>query len=427
MTEGRTEIPFKKDKSPLYYGYVIAILAFIIILIIYGLRFSYGVFFSPMSSDLGLSNAAASLVFSISMIMEGLFNIILGGVVDKYGPRLVVTFSCILVGIGYCLIPSVTSLWQLFIFYSGFIGIGMGGLFAPLVSGIARWFTTRRNLMTGLVISSVGIGILIVSPLANRLIISYSWKTTFLIFGIAILLITTTCAQFLKRDPASQGLAQDGVRERADILKSHANSTPAPGISFKQAIRSYQFWSVFVLLFSYGFCSNAVSIHLVPDALKLGISATVAATVLATIGGLQIVGRIGLGLAADRVGNRIMFIVGFLLLAGLTLWLPSIKVTWALFVFAAIFGLAQGGMASSQSPLTAGLFGLRSLGLLFGCVGFGFTLGAALGPFVTGKLVDTTGGYRTAFLICAVISLIALGIALLLKPLKNSPPRRIPL
>jgi MFS family permease len=423
MSKKPNATPDEAKTSGLYYGYTVAILSFCIILIIYGLRFSYGVFFSPMSSDLGWSNASTSLVFSISMIMEGVFNIILGGVVDKYGPRLVVTISCILVGLGYCLIPTATSIWQFYIYYGGLVGIGMGGLFAPLVSIIPRWFTARRNLITGLVISSVGIGILIISPVANRLIVSYSWRTTFLIFGIIILLVTTICAQFLKRDPATMGLAPYGE----NLISNRDNKIQVTGYSIKEAVRSYQFWFVFVLLFSYGFCSNAVSIHIVPDALKLGISASTAAAILATIGGLQIVGRIGLGLAADKVGNRIMFILGFMLFAALTFWLPSIKATWAFFVFAVIFGFAQGGMASSQSPITAGLFGVKSLGLLFGCVGFGFTLGAALGPYFTGRVVDTSGSYQIAFIICAVISLFALVLAFLLKPLKNSPPRKIPL
>jgi OFA family oxalate/formate antiporter-like MFS transporter len=84
-------------------------------------------------------------------------------------------------------------------------------------------------------------------------------------------------------------------------------------------------------------------------------------------------------------------------------------------------------LASSQSPITASLFGVKSLGLLFGCVGFGFTLGAASGPYVTGRVVDASGSYQIAFIICAVVSLIAFMVAFLLKPLKNSPYRRIPL
>ena len=410
-------------KPVLFYGFIIVILSFCILFVTYGLRFSYGVFFKPMSSELGWSNATTSLVYSISMIMEGLFNIFLGRVIDRYGPRLLVTISGILVAAGYCLMPTVSSTWQFFVYYSALVGIGMGGLFAPIITIIPRWFTTMRNLMTGLVISSVGIGILVVSPVANLLIMRYDWRATFLIFGVAILLITTICAQFLKRDPSTLGLVPYGE----DDNSPKNNLAAIQGSSLKEAIHTYQFWFAFLMLFGYGFCSNSVSIHLVPDAMKLGISATTAATILAALGGVQIAGRIGLGLAADKVGNRIMFVLGFALFTALTFWLPAINTTLQFFVFAGIFGLAQGGMASSQSSIVAGLFGLKSLGLIFGACGFGFTLGAALGPYVTGYVVDISGSYHLAFITSAVVSLATLVITLLLKPLKNSPPRKIPL
>src|ERR1035437_10134633 len=299
---------FKGSKPALFYGYKVAILAFLILLFSYGLRFSFGVFFTPMSGELGLSNATTSLVFSISMLMEGLFNIILGGIIDKYGPRLVVSISALLIGAGYCLMPTVKSDWQLFFYYGGLVGIGMGGLFAPLVSIIARWFSAKRNLITGLVISSVGLGVLIISPLANRLIMAFDWRVTFLIFGVVILLVTLICAQFLKRDPSDLGLVPLG-----EEVKTAKGPNAVAGVDFKDALRSYQFWFVFIILFSYGFCTSSVSIHLIPAAIKTGISASAAAVVLAAIDGIPLVGRIGLCLAADRLGNKIMFIGGFAL------------------------------------------------------------------------------------------------------------------
>jgi MFS family permease len=404
-----------------FYGYVIAILAFCIFLVTYGLRFSYGVFFHPMSSELGWSSAVTSSAFSISMIMEGIFNIILGRMMDRYGPRLVVTISGILVAAGYCLVPLVDSTWKFFLFYGGLIGIGMGGLFAPIVSLIPRWFTTRRNIVNGLVLSSVGIGIMVVSPLANQLILAFGWKTTFLVFGIAILLINTVCAQFLKRDPYSIGLVPFGEDAAQRSVK-----TGLQGLSLGEAVRTYQFWSVFFLLFAYGFSANSVNIHIVPDALKLGITATVGASILATIGLLQIAGRIGLGLVADRVGNRLIFLFGFAAFALLTLWLPSVSLTWAFFIFAAFFGLAQGGMATSQSPLVASLFGVRSLGLIFGSCGFGFTLGAALGPYLTGHIFDLSGSYKWAFIIVAILNVLAFLVALGLRPVKKDQAAKAP-
>ncbi len=422
MNKPRSALQPPGARSAFFYGYTVAILAFVIILVVYGLRFSYGVFFKPMSSELGWSSATTSLVYSISMLMEGLLNIFLGGVVDKYGPRLVVTFSGILVAVGYCLIPLVDSTWQFFALYSGLIGIGMGGLFAPLVTTVTRWFSARRTLITGVVISSVGLGTLIVSPVANSLIALYDWRMTFLIFGVVILFVTVIPAQFLKRDPASMGLAAYG--ENPAPAQARA---PATGISFAQAVHTFQYWSVFFLFLAYGFCTNSVGIHLVPNALKLGIPAGTAAVILATIGGLQIVGRIGLGLVADRAGNRTIFVAGFLLAGALTLWLPAITATGLFFAFSVMFGLAQGGLASSQSPLIANLFGLRSHGLLFGFCGFGFTVGAALGPYATGRVVDVSGSYHWAFLAAAIFSLAGVLAAISLRPLSGFPLKRRPL
>jgi OFA family oxalate/formate antiporter-like MFS transporter len=176
-------------KPRLFYGYVIITAAFFIIFAAYGVRFSYGVFFKPMAADLAYSSATTSLVYSVSMFLEGIFSLVMGGLADRYGPRLVLTISSILVGLGYCLMPLVHSTWQLFLFYSLIIGVGMGGIFVPMVSMTARWFTTRRNLMTGLVSSGAGIGMLVIPPVSAYLIEGFGWRTTFIVMGIFILVV----------------------------------------------------------------------------------------------------------------------------------------------------------------------------------------------------------------------------------------------
>ena len=93
----------------------------------------------------------------------------------------------------------------------------------------------------------------------------------------------------------------------------------------------------------------------------------------------------------------------------------------ALYAIAAVFGFAFGGMASSESPLVASLFGLRSHGLIYGAVGLGFTIGAAFGPLLTGYIYDTSGSYRTAFLLCAGVTVIGVIAALVLRPIKRPP------
>lgn len=407
-------------KPGVFYGYIIAIATFSIFLVVFGMRFTYGVFFTPMANDLGWSHATTSLAYSISMLMEGTFNIILGSVNDKYGPRVVITLSGILIAVGYCLIPLASSVWQFYLFYGGLIGIGTGGMFVPMVSTIARWFKVRRSLMTGIVLSGVGFGMLIMAPLANRFIESFGWRTTFLMMGIIILIIVTLSAQFLKRDPSTMGLLPYG-----DTAKAYNRKLPTEGQSLKQAFRKYQLWFIMFMLFFYGYNLLSISIHIVPDAIKLGVSATIAASILATLGGFQIVGRIGMGAMADYIGNKRVFVVAFI--AGIIslIWLTFNSVTWAFFIFAIVFGVAQGGIASTQSPLVASLFGLKSHGLIFGVCGFFFTLGGALGPYVTGYIFDITGSYHLAFIICIGIGVLGLILTLLIRPLEGAPKGKV--
>jgi MFS family permease len=414
MVRNQDSLHTRETKPVIFYGYIIAIASALILLVTYGMRFSYGIFFTPMAGELGWNSATTSLAFSISMIVEGIFNVALGAITDRYGPRVVLTISGILMGAGYCLMFLVNSTWQFYLFYGLIIGAGMGGIFVPLIAVIARWFSSKRGLMTGTVLSGAGLGVLIMAPLSNRMIEILNWRETFLVMGIVLLIVITVAAQFLRSNPSAMGLAPDG-----EVVSKTQNSIPS-GFSLKEAVRKYQLWFILLMYFVYGFSSTSINVHLVPDAIGAGISAAVAATILATMGGIQLIGRIGLGLLGDRIGNKFIFIIGFILAILSLFWAVLNHATWAFFVFAIFFGLAQGGISTSQSPLIAGLFGLKSHGLIFGFCGLGFTIGSALGPFLTGHFYDITHSYDLAFIICAITSAAGLIFTLFLKPLKNT-------
>ena len=153
-----------------------------------------------------------------------------------------------------------------------------------------------------------------------------------------------------------------------------------------------------------------------PHAIELGISATVAANILATVGGLNMIGRIIMGRVADIMGSKQAFVIGFILMAGAFFFLVPSKMVWALFVLAGLFGFANGTCVASQSPLVALLFGLSSHGVILGSLSFGFTTGGAFGPWLAGLIFDITNSYQVAFLICAGVSLVGLFLTAFLKP-----------
>ena len=130
-------------------------------------------------------------------------------------------------------------------------------------------------------------------------------------------------------------------------------------------------------------------------------------------------GNYALGALADRIGNRQIFIIGFVVTSAVLFLLSAIEELWIIYICIALFGFASGGMGPSESPLTAWLFGTGSHGLIYGVVHVGFTIGAAAGPYIMGYIYDMTGSYQMAFLTCAILTVIGLILALLLKPTRK--------
>lgn len=394
-----------------YYGYVVVAAAFIIMTVTLGTHSSFGVFLKPMSAEFGWTRAMTSGAFSLSWILTSFLTIAMGRLNDRFGPRLVMTICGFGAGAGFLLMSQVTAIWQLYLFYGLFVGTGIS-IFVPLLSTVARWFVQRRTLMSGIVVCGIGIGGLIVPPVANQLIQLYDWRISYIILGAIVLVVNILAAQLLRHSPAQMG-QKDYLEDKTaeDRLKRETRA-----FSLKEAVFTREFWTVLAMFLCFGFCVNALQIHIVPYATDLGITATTASGFLATIGGASIIGRIAFGTVGDKIGNKKAYLIGLILLLISSSWLLLTKTDWGLYLFAAIFGLAWGNLATQQSPLVAMLFGLTSHGLIFGVLDLGFTMGSAIGPFISGYIFDVAGNYYAAFLLSAAVSVIGLVATISLRP-----------
>lgn len=404
-----------------FYGYIVVGVSFIILAMMCGTYFSFGVFLNPLLAEFGWTRALTSGAFSLSFILLGLFGIAAGKLNDRFGPRKVITVCGVLIGAGYILMSQVSSAWQFYLFYGTLISMGMSGGFVPLTSTVARWFARRKGMMTGITVSGLGMGTLIMPPIVNWLNSLYGWRTSYIVIGIASLVLITLAAQFLKRNPGEIGKLPYGENE----LSGEANLNTS-GFSLRGAIRTRQFWlfGMAFLFFSLG--AGAVIIHIVAYAIGLGISAANAVVVLAVIGGLSTAGRIIMGTASDRIGNKLTLAICFGLEAiALTWLLLNGTELWMLYLFAIIFGFAYGGMAALIAPSVEEFFGLNSLGVILGFILFGIAIGEGSSPVIAGYLYDITGNYNTAFLLCAIFSVIGLILVLLLKPTRRGDFKQV--
>lgn len=400
--------PGLKNKPRIFYGYILVAAAFLIILLTYGSRLSFGVFFKPMASELQWSRALLSGAMTIAILVQGLWGILMGRVNDRFGPRLIMTMCCFFMGTGFILTSLVNSIWQLYLVFGVITGIGMGGVFVALISTVTRWFVKRRGTMTGVVMMGIGLGVLIVSPASNWLISLFQWRTSYIIVGGVVLAAGILAAQLLRRDPASMGLLPYG----GEKAKEREPAAVASGLSLKQAVGTGQFWLAAVIFLCLGYCIFAINVHLVPHITDLEISAAAAANIMGATGALQTVGGVVLGGAADKIGNRQVLVISFILVTASMFCLVFLQgVSW-FYLFAVIYGLGVGGGTVMESTIVAELFGMKSHGVILGFMSFAFTVGGAVGPLVTGYIFDTGSSYRPAFLCCAAIGILGLILGL---------------
>jgi len=397
------------------YKYIIVAACFGIKATGVGLFVTYGVFINPLIEEFGWTRAAISGASSLGFFIMGLLGIIVGRLNDKIGPRKVMLFTSCFIGLGFFLTAKTQSIWQLYLFYGVLFGIGMSSIDVIALSTTARWFIKRRGIVTGLVKVGTGAGQLIVPLTASLLITGFGWRTSFIIIGISGMILLLLISRLLRRDPEEMGLnSQEQTGSKIDV-----EGLKDIDLSFGQAIRAHQFWLIFIVNFASVYCLLIIMVHIVPFARDLGVSATKAAGVLSTIGGVSMLGRFTTGFFIDRFNSRLAMIFCFVLLISMLLWLQIADELWMIYLFAACYGIAHGGLFTAISPIVAEYFGIGSHGLLFGAIVFSGCFGGSVGPVLAGHIFDVTGSYRPAFWLSTFIALLGLGFILLLKPIRK--------
>jgi len=398
-------------RPALFYGYVIAAACFGIQAVGIGTYVAFGVFFKPLLSEFDWTRATLSGAQSLVLLIMGVLGILVGRLNDRLGPRIVMTVTGFLFGLGLLLMSGLSNLWELYVFYGLMVGMGMSSVDVIALSTTARWFLRRRGMMTGIVKVGTGAGQMIIPLVASMLITGFGWRTSYIIMGAVVMVLFIAIGQFMRRDPASMGLLPDGER----ITETARPGLTDTGFSLREALGMRQLWTICLANLAGLFCLLIIMTHIVPHATDIGIPPTTAAGILSTIGGISMAGRFVIGIAIDRIGNRRAMIICFILLIASLLWLQVAQELWMLCLFAVVYGFAHGGFFTVISPITAEHFGLLAHGVLFGIVVFGGALGGAIGPVLAGHIFDLSGSYSLAFWACTVVAAIGLGLIVSLR------------
>ena len=377
--------------------------AFIIQILTWGIYNSYGVFFSALEDEFAWSRAAIAGAASLSQLLVGVGAIFLGRFNDRFGPRVLMVYVGVMVGVGYFLMSQASTIWMLYLFQGFIVGIGISGTDVILLSTTARWFVRRRGLMSGIVKMGTGVGFLVAPLTITWMITDYGWRTAYGTVGITLFAVIILTAQLLRRDPARMGLLPDGDR----VQKPEDIDVTESGLMLREAARMRQFWMLCLTFFSVFFCTFSVIVHFAPSVVDLGQTTTVSAVMISIIGGASIGGRFIMGVANDKMGSWRATVACIIIFTASFTWLQAAREPWALGLFAAVYGFCHGGFYTLISPLVAEFFGMKSHGTILGIIVFCGAIGGSLGPLIIGSLYDVVGNYRVSFLVLLGLAAVA--------------------
>lgn len=414
-----------------YYGWIIVATCFFILTLTSLVATSFPIFYVPVIEGFNWSRGSTAIALSIHLILSGIAAPFAGELIDRYGPRLIMPIGAVVTGIALILLSRSMALWQVYATFGVLGALGCSAVhITPLTAVASNWFTRNRGMAISLVVAGPGAGQLLILPLLQALIQRAGWRTTYLVFGLAVLLVPTILVRlFLYRTPADKGLAleQEARTQRSALSTEEGSSKNDTTTEFvvvdkewaetdwtiAKAVRTQRFWSLTLVLALVASGFFLIGIHLIAYLEDKGYSPQIAAYVMGFQGFINIFGTLLGGMLGDRIGREKTLSLGVVFYIGCIVFLNLSGLVVNLFLlvcFVLLYGIGYGMAFPSLMASVADLFQGKHFGSILGVLLLGGYFGAAFGTWLGGFLFDWTHAYRLNFLVAGAVMALAAGL-----------------
>ena len=406
-------------RFPFYYGWIVLGVGLGgMIMTSPGQTYSVSIFLEPIIAELGISRSLVSSLYTGATLLGSLALPLVGRLIDRRGPRFVMTGVALLFGLACVFMGFVENVVMLAIGFLAIRMFGQGSLMLASQNLINRWWIARRGLVmgiAGMAMSLAGVGGF--PNLIHALIGAFDWHTAYIALGGLVLVVMLPLSGIFARNrPEEHGLQPDG-RSPEDNNGVGLDGDPSaePGDreinwTLDDAIRTPVFWLVALGVASKAMLSTGLFFHMVSIFADNGLSADAAAAVFLPIAVTTAVVNLSSGVLADYVPPRFLLATA---LAGQTaalLLATNLTSFGAALVYGGILGVTDGLTRTVNSVIWASYFGRLHLGSITGVTTTVVIFGSALGPMPFGIARDVMGSYETVLAISAAIPL-GLGLA----------------
>ena len=373
-----------------------------------GIIYAWSILKAPLADEFGWTASALSLNFTITMCCFCIGGIVGGTLMKKVGFRIDCIAGAVLSAVGF-IGTSMTgnSIAILYVSYGVLSGFGIGIAYNAIISTVNAWFPDKKGLCSGVLMMGFGASALILGSIADALIgnPAIGWRSTYRILGILLGLVLLAAALVIKRP------AEEAPRAQATSQDSSNDYTLA------QMLRSIKFWKAFVCVVFLAAVGNTV-ISMAKDlAVSIGVSLSMATTLVGVLSVCNGLGRIMTGAAFDRFGRRATMIganIGAICASGITLLAIVSGSVLLCVVGLCLTGISYGTCPTISSAYISEVFGSKYFSTNFSVMNCNLLVASFIATG-TSLITAATGSYAGAFILLLALTLIAMVLNLSLK------------
>jgi MFS family permease len=410
-----------------FYGWVsLSAVALLFFLLNGGVLYSFGAFLPSICNAFGWKRGDVSAALTLLLMVGTFTSIGAGFFVARYGPRRAIVGGSLVIAVGMLLLSFLSKQWHFFVAY-GILGLGMGfGGQVAVTTVASNWFVKKLPLAMSVLVTSAGLGGLLLVPLVMAVINTMGWRSAYqLLCGLIFIFGAVAAGAFVRNKPEDFGQVPDGVAspgsgQEASHRRTGTNYVTPVDFTVKEAMGTVAFWMLILFGDAALFMMNLLSSHQIAFLMGLGIGSETAALATGLMTGLSVVGTLGMGFLALKYNiNRLTLVSACLMVVSAILVLLTESAAMG-FAYSIVFGIGFGAAMVAIMSFWPAYFGRTNYAKIVGISGI-FRIIGGIGAPVAGFLFDATKSYTLAHAITLAVAVLGvISVLILRSPLHPS-------
>lgn len=368
-----------------------------ITLMFLGIGYAWSLFVSPLESEFGWSRDETSMVFSIFIICFCIGSISGGIMTKQLSHRFTILSAALLLFSGFAVCSFINTLWQIYLFYGMFCGLGIGISYNTIITTVNCWFENNIGFSSGVMMMGYGFGSFIFGSIITFLNNNIGWRNTFSLFAVLFGLLLITTAFLLKQASGNSSDSSEKTPVRREFSPSQMFST--------KPFYAYYFWAVCLVTSGLTIIGHA---SMIASYINTSLD-----FIILSVGCLTVsngISRIIFGTLYDKYGRHITMLTITCVMGLGTILLElalSFELTPVLFISYCMIGMGYGGVSPCHTSFVKEYYGTAYMSVNFSIIGSNGIISSLAGPYILGVLISIFGSYTKSLPFLFIFTIIA--------------------